>query len=91
MFSTDELFSAIRSKLCIAALVGAKNPIAAYKLACDVFEQFPAMFPTFAKDLAEDILEPRSVCWSLAENLKDVPGGWDLCTRAKYIAANVEC
>lgn len=90
MFSTDALFAAVSSKLCLAALMRAKNPIASFKLACDLYEQFPAMFPEFAEILAEDILDPRAICWSLSEELKNVPGGWDLYSRAKKIAANVE-
>ena len=83
----DELFAAIQSKLCLAALVREDKPMDAFKLARDVFAKFPALFADFAENLRAETLEPRAACWALAQDLRDVPGSWDLYTRASELAS----
>ena len=87
ILSPSELFSGIKSALCLATLAGDRRPMAAYTLARDLWEQFPAMFPDFAALLRDEPLSPRGACWSLAAELANVPGSWDLYTRARDIAA----
>ena len=83
----DELFAAIQTRLCLAVLAGADKPMAAFKLARDVFATVPALFADFAENLCLQTLEPRAACWALAQDLRDVPGSWDLYTRASELAS----
>ena len=86
VYSFDSLYETVQKTVWLMVLLGESKSRLALFLARDLWEQFPALFPTFAGELAANITEPRDACRRLAVALEEVSGGWDLWTRACDIA-----
>lgn len=84
IISMSELHSRYRGTVMLAVLVGDFKPAQALRLAGEVWDKFPALFPDFAADLLE--CGARSACWSLAQTVTHTPGAWDVWVEACKIA-----
>jgi hypothetical protein len=84
ILSTSELHTQYRATALLATLLGDFKPAQALRLAAQVWDKFPALFPDFAADLLE--CGARSACWSLAESVAHTPGAWDVWVEARRIA-----
>lgn len=85
IYSTEELFKRYSATVMLAVLIGDFGPSHALRLAGELFERFPALFPGFAEELVES--GAKAACWSLAALLKELPGSWTLYVQARDIAA----